>query len=51
MSWRLHLLAARTRVASPRARFSRYVRHYAWHVCSYTQHLPFDSDQWIEVMW
>lgn len=50
-SWRLRLIAARDRVPSPRARFSRYVRHKTWHVCPYMQYLAYDSDAWIEVTW
>ena len=48
---RMRFLAARDRVPSPRACFSRYQHHYIWHVCLYTQHFPHDSKQWIEVTW
>lgn len=48
-SWRMRLLAARRRV--PKPTFSRYICHDRWHVCHYTQYLPADSDQWIEVIW
>lgn len=48
---RARVLAARKRVPSPRPRFSRYHHHRIWHVCAYTQHLPFDSSEWIEVSW
>ena len=48
---RLRVLAARARVPSPRARFSRYHHRHTWHVCSYDQQLPFDDDRWIEVAW
>lgn len=51
MSRRLCLLAARDRVPSPRRRFSRYHHHNIWHICPYEQHLPFDSEEWIEVTW
>lgn len=48
---RMRFLAARARVPSPRSRFSRYIRHATWHVCHYTQYLPADSGEWIEVIW
>ena len=48
---RMRFLAARARVPSPRPCFSRYHHRNIWHVCSYTQHLPFDSERWIEVTW
>ena len=48
-SWRGRLLAARMRV--PKPTFTHYIRHDTWHVCHYTQYLPADSDQWIEVTW
>ena len=51
ISQRLQLLAAQARVPSPRSRFSRYIRHATWHVCPYTQYLPADSAEWIEVTW
>lgn len=51
ISWRLRIMAARDRVPSPRPRFSRYICHDSWHVCLYTQRVPFDDASWIEVVW
>jgi hypothetical protein len=49
---RLRFLAARSRVPSPRARFSRYIHHDTWHVCRGDQRdLSFDDGRWIEVAW
>ena len=45
------VLATRASVPSTRPRFSRYHHHSIWHVCPYTQNLPFDSAEWIEVAW
>ncbi len=46
---RLHFIAARSRVPSPR--FSRYIHHNTWHVCQSDQRLVFDDARWIEVAW
>lgn len=50
---RCRVLAARSRVPSPQARFTRYTRHGTWHVCPHgMQALPtFDDPCWIEVVW
>jgi hypothetical protein len=49
-SRRARLLTARERVPAPT--LSRYVSHFARHVCLSTQRdLPCDDARWIEVAW
>jgi hypothetical protein len=48
---RCRLLRARRLVPSPQRRFTRYTHHNTWHVLPYNQALPFDSPEWIEVVW